>query len=85
MVSNHGVMARGAKIAILAKYFNVCNKIIKCLSLFLDSLVECVTFKSLVNYASVKFSQLFNYGGDIIAVDVEELVDLLGFLRESVS
>ena len=71
-------MARGTKIAILAKYFNVCNKIIKCLSLFLDSLVECVTFKSLVNYASGKFSQLFNYGVDIIAVDVEGLVYLLG-------
>ena len=78
-------MARGTKIAILAKYFNVFNKIIKCLSLFLDSLVECVMFKSLVSYASVKFFQLFNYGVDIIAGHVEGLVDLLGFLSESVS
>ena len=78
-------MARGTKIAILAKYFNVCNKIIKCLSLFLDSLVGCVTFKSLVNYASDKFFQLLNCGVDIIAGDVEGLVDLLGFLSGSVS
>ena len=63
-------MARGTKIAILAKYFNVCNKIIKCLSIFLDSLVECVMFKSLVNYVSGKFLQFFNYGVDIIAGDV---------------
>ena len=62
MVSNHGIMASGTKITILAKYF-----------------------KSLVNYASGKFFQLFNYGVDIIAGDVEGPVDLLGLLSESVS